>query len=405
MINNYIALQNLIPEIFLTLTILIFILFEIDDKSRMDNNCVFGSASGYSSKQNIYFFACFQVLLITLILLLSTNCGASFDNSLLINTQSTSLLKEKFIAISLFILVFVADGIKLQKLDAKWFYITFLFAILLFLLILSVNDFISDRLLEQVGLVLNLDIFTIIIKLNNNLNTLFLFTTVGVFFIIIFIILKAMLLPVFGKIYTLLPNSGKTICDSIFFGFVVFYKNKLHPFIFKLSMGLFFSALQIPVAEASSPEPGMTGLGAPTSPVASPPGTPEPELERWWFPLVSQQTHTNMMAESFEDTVTEGDESSGGDPELGVLMVPDDAVWVGTDVNGRPVPPPEHYDRHSHTSLGLMGHCLRVPDVPNVPDVAAVTESSITAQTTAENTQAVLSEDEEEPPHKIARNK
>jgi NADH-quinone oxidoreductase subunit N len=149
MINNYIALQNLLPEMFLTFSILIFLLFKIDKLPHMNSTCAFGSASEDLRKHNIYFFVCFVILCITLILLMSTNYESSFENSLLINTQSTCLLKKIIIVISLFILGFIAEGIKLQKLEAKGFYIMFLFSVLSSLLILSINDFMSAFLLIE----------------------------------------------------------------------------------------------------------------------------------------------------------------------------------------------------------------------------------------------------------------
>jgi len=145
MTNNYIALQNLIPEIFLTSSILILLLIQIDEPYVDDES----SAPQYLNKQYVYFFACFTILVITLILLISTNYGISFNNSLLINTQSTCLLKKIIIIISLLILGFIAEGIKLQKLETKGFYIMFLFSILSSLLILSINDFMSAFLLIE----------------------------------------------------------------------------------------------------------------------------------------------------------------------------------------------------------------------------------------------------------------
>jgi NADH-quinone oxidoreductase subunit N len=136
-INNFLSSFYLLPEIFLSLSIL-FYLFLIS---------FFKQSALY---QKIFFNTVFYSLLGTLIILLFLGVTeVCFSNFFFYHTYSTFILKALILIFSILALSSIIQGYILQKLNSPEFFFFFLCSILSSLLIVSCGDFLILYLLIE----------------------------------------------------------------------------------------------------------------------------------------------------------------------------------------------------------------------------------------------------------------
>jgi NADH-quinone oxidoreductase subunit N len=140
-INNNIALYNQLPEIYLTVVILVQLILNLNLKNLDVSKHYFLGITAFIQSFFILFFA----------FLLISNCNyyATYNNFLIVNTIGTSSLKVLITFFSILALVPVAQGFNLQKLNLFEYYTIYLLAVLASLLLVSAGDFLSVYLLVE----------------------------------------------------------------------------------------------------------------------------------------------------------------------------------------------------------------------------------------------------------------
>jgi NADH-quinone oxidoreductase subunit N len=140
-INNKFAFLNLLPEIFLTITILAQLIYNM--RYRKEDTSI------HFELNNSVFLQSFFILFCTLILVHYCQLNATFHHFGFINTKSSAILKELLLVFSILALIPITNGFLLQKLNFYEFYTLYLFSILSALLMFSVGDFLSLYLLIE----------------------------------------------------------------------------------------------------------------------------------------------------------------------------------------------------------------------------------------------------------------
>jgi NADH-quinone oxidoreductase subunit N len=136
-----IILKSFLPEIFLSLCILLQLIFN----ARLINNLAYN----FPILDKEMFIQSFFILLCLLILFLNSKIEGFFNNFLLLNDAGGNLLKSFLIVNCLFTLNFIARGMIIQKLNFFEFLILFLLSVLALLLLVSSYDFISAYIILE----------------------------------------------------------------------------------------------------------------------------------------------------------------------------------------------------------------------------------------------------------------
>jgi NADH-quinone oxidoreductase subunit N len=138
-LNNSIAFYNQLPEVFLSVCILLQLLFNLNFKN---------SPGAYYS--NLALFSQSLIILI-LTLILSFNCqyNATYLNFLLVNNFGTSALKQVILTFSIVALAPITYAFNLQKLTFFEYFSLYLFAVLSTILLVSAGDFLTVYLLIE----------------------------------------------------------------------------------------------------------------------------------------------------------------------------------------------------------------------------------------------------------------
>jgi len=140
-LNNSIALSSLSAEIFLSLVILVQLLFNVFLKN--------SKTQFYFNNNTMVFTQTCFVFFFLLFLLLTCHLDFSFSNNIFYSTKETQILKILLIFFSFLAFNPIYQGFFIQKLDLMEFYTLFLFSILSGLLLISAGHFISIYLLIE----------------------------------------------------------------------------------------------------------------------------------------------------------------------------------------------------------------------------------------------------------------
>jgi proton-translocating NADH-quinone oxidoreductase chain N len=133
-----IILKSFIPEIFLSLSTLLQLIFNV----RLINNLKFN----FPILDKEIFIQTFFVITSLFLLLLNLKIEGFFSNFLFLNDYGTKTIKIIFILISLFSLVFIFKSFSIQTLNFFEFFIILLFSILSSFLLISSYDLLSAYL-------------------------------------------------------------------------------------------------------------------------------------------------------------------------------------------------------------------------------------------------------------------
>lgn len=140
-INPSLAFFNLLPEMILSLMILVQLLFNVSLRKLKETD--------YFMYHTVVFIQYNFIILFLFILLLNCNIHFSFSNNIFYNDQETKILKIFLLFFSILAINPIYYGFFLRKLDLTEFYTLFLFSILSGLLLISAGNFISIYLLIE----------------------------------------------------------------------------------------------------------------------------------------------------------------------------------------------------------------------------------------------------------------
>jgi NADH-quinone oxidoreductase subunit N len=135
------AFFNLLPEIILSLMILVQLVFNVSFQKLKETD--------YYMFHTVVFIQYNFIIFFTLFLLLNSNLDFSFSNNIFYNDKETKILKLFLIFFSILAVNPIYYGFFLKKLDLTEFYTLFLFSILSGLLLISAGNFISIYLLIE----------------------------------------------------------------------------------------------------------------------------------------------------------------------------------------------------------------------------------------------------------------
>jgi NADH-quinone oxidoreductase subunit N len=134
-------LKSFIPEIFLSLCILIQLLVNARLVNTLKNN--------FPLLNKELYFQVFFILFCTSILILNTDIEGFFFNCLFVNDSSTKIIKLFVVLVSLLSLKIISESFAFQKINFFEFFTLFLLSILSFLLMVSSYDLISLYLIIE----------------------------------------------------------------------------------------------------------------------------------------------------------------------------------------------------------------------------------------------------------------
>jgi proton-translocating NADH-quinone oxidoreductase chain N len=133
-----IILKSFIPEIFLSLSILLQLIFNV----RTINNLKFN----FPIIDKEMFIQTLFIIISLFFLLLNLKIEGFFSNFLFFNDYGSKIIKLIFILISFFALIFIFKAFSIQKLNFFEFFIILLFSILSSFLLISSSDLLSAYL-------------------------------------------------------------------------------------------------------------------------------------------------------------------------------------------------------------------------------------------------------------------
>ena len=136
-----ITLKSFVPEIFLSLTILLNLILNII----LINNLRFN----YPLINREIFIQCFFILICLFFLVLNNKIEGYLFNFLFVNNLSIKIVKLLLILISIFLLFPVTRAYIMERLNFFEYFILFLFSVLSTLLLVSVSDMLSAYLVIE----------------------------------------------------------------------------------------------------------------------------------------------------------------------------------------------------------------------------------------------------------------
>ena len=137
-IMDAVILKSFIPEIFLSLSILLQLIFNV----RLINNLNFN----FPIIDKEMFIQTLFIIISLFFLLLNLKIEGFFSNFLFFNDYGSKIIKLIFILISFFALIFIFKAFSIQKLNFFEFFIILLFSILSSFLLISSSDLLSAYL-------------------------------------------------------------------------------------------------------------------------------------------------------------------------------------------------------------------------------------------------------------------
>ena len=139
--NIQFYINNLLPEIFLSIGILVQLIFNLSVRKSLFPNIKNLHYSIFSQS--------FCLILITTLLILNTNYDTLSNTTLLVSNESSKMLKMLILILSLVSLAPIAVAFEMQKLKFFEYYTIFLLSILSTILLIESNDFLSVYLLIE----------------------------------------------------------------------------------------------------------------------------------------------------------------------------------------------------------------------------------------------------------------
>lgn len=138
---TYIVLNSFIPEIFLSLCILIQLIFNAYLVTDLDYN--------FPIIEKELLSQTFFILICLLVLIVNSKVEGFFSNFLFINDSGSRLIKILFVFSCISILLILIRSFKIQKLNFFEYFTIFLLSILSLLLLISASDMISAYLVIE----------------------------------------------------------------------------------------------------------------------------------------------------------------------------------------------------------------------------------------------------------------